>query len=77
MEETLGHPTPIGQSQAAHDNTLARTFSCMVSCIFSDGISSPFFSSLHYSLFWVGQERLPLCFTLLVLVTPLFILPPS
>lgn len=74
MEETLGHPAPIGMSQAAHGNTFARTFSCMVSS--SDGVSSPFFSSLHYSLFWVGQEKLPLCYTLLVLITPLSILPP-
>lgn len=77
MEETLGHPAPIGEGQAAHDDTFARTFSCMVSTIFSDGVSSPFFSSLHYSLFWVGQKRLPLCFTLLVLITPLLILLPS
>lgn len=51
MEETLGHPTPIGQSQTTHDNTFARTFSNVVLSIFSDGVSNTFFSSLRYSLF--------------------------
>lgn len=56
MEETLGHPTCIGQGQTTHDDTFARTFSSTVLSIFSDGVSSTYFSSLSYSLFRLDKK---------------------
>lgn len=57
MEETLGHPTPIGQSRTTHDTTSARTFCSTVLSISGDGVSNTFFSclSLQSILGWTGK----------------------